>query len=116
MARIGEAFQIGNMVSRQAARRRGRPTAAATVVLPMPPGSASLIWIAESTGLCHEHPHQGRSQPGSRGWLEISRRRRKRAEARPFAALIAHGSFSSMPVLEVTSSAISRSRRQLAGL
>jgi hypothetical protein len=33
-----------------------------------------------------------------------------------FAALIAHGIFSSMPVLEVTSPGIPRSRRQWAGL
>jgi hypothetical protein len=39
----------------------------------------------------------------------------ERAEAQ-FAALIAHGTFSSMPILEVTSSGIPRSRRQLAGL
>jgi hypothetical protein len=81
-----------------------------------------------------------RAQAGSRGWLEIptstrsqhpwraephdlrhcqksvSDRELETAEAQHFAALIAHGSFSSMPVLEVTSSAISRSRRQLAGL
>jgi hypothetical protein len=46
----------------------------------------------------------------------VSDREFERPEAQHFAALIAHGIFSSMPVLEVTSSGISRSRRQLAGL
>ena len=46
----------------------------------------------------------------------VSDRELERAEAQHFAALIAHGIFSSMPVLEVTSSGIPRSRRQLAGL
>src|SRR6266478_6338501 len=46
----------------------------------------------------------------------VSNREFERAEAQHFAALIAHGIFSSMPVLEVTSSWIPRSRRQLAGL
>jgi hypothetical protein len=46
----------------------------------------------------------------------VSDREFERAEAQHFAALIAHGIFSSMPVLEVTSPGISRSRRQLAGL
>jgi hypothetical protein len=41
---------------------------------------------------------------------------RSRAEAQGFAALIAHRIFSSMPVFEVTSPGISRSRRHLAGL
>jgi len=40
----------------------------------------------------------------------------ERAEAQDFAALIAHGIFSSMPVLEVISPGIPRSRRQWAGL
>jgi hypothetical protein len=46
----------------------------------------------------------------------VSDREFERAEAQHFAALIAHGIFSSMPVLEVTSPGIPRSRRQLAGL
>jgi len=41
-----------------------------------------------------------------------SDRQFERAEAQGFAALIARGIFSSMPVLEVTSSGIPRSRRQ----
>jgi hypothetical protein len=46
----------------------------------------------------------------------VSDRQFERAEAQDFAALIAHGIFSSMPVLEVTSPGIPRSRRQWAGL
>jgi hypothetical protein len=46
----------------------------------------------------------------------FSDRQLERAEAQDFAALIAHGIFSSMPVLEVTSPGIPRSRRQRAGL
>src|SRR3954454_7542567 len=46
----------------------------------------------------------------------VSDREFERAEAHHFAALIAHGIFSSMPVLEMSSPGISRSRRQLAGL
>jgi hypothetical protein len=46
----------------------------------------------------------------------VSDRKFERAEAQHFAALITHGIFSSMPVLEVISSGIPRSRRQLAGL
>jgi hypothetical protein len=46
----------------------------------------------------------------------VSDREFEGAKAQHFGALVAHGSFSSMPVLEVTSSEISRSRRQLAGL
>ena len=38
------------------------------------------------------------------------------AEAQHLAALIARGIFSPMPVLEVTSPGLPRSRRQLAGL
>jgi hypothetical protein len=40
----------------------------------------------------------------------------QRAEAQHFAVRIVHAIFSAMPVLEGTSSGISRSRRQLAGL
>ena len=40
----------------------------------------------------------------------------ERAEAQDFPVLIARGIFSPMPVLEVTSPGIPRSRRQLAGL
>jgi hypothetical protein len=40
----------------------------------------------------------------------------ERAEAQHFAALITHGIFSSKLVLELTSSGVPRSRRQLAGL
>jgi hypothetical protein len=46
----------------------------------------------------------------------VSDREFERAEAQHFAALVVHASFSSVPVLEVTSPGISRSRRQLAGL
>jgi len=45
-----------------------------------------------------------------------SDRQFERAEAQDCLVLTAHGIFSSIPVLEVTSSGISRSRRQLAGL
>jgi hypothetical protein len=44
------------------------------------------------------------------------RREFERAEAQHFAALIAHGIFSAVPVLEVISTGLPRSRRQLAGL
>jgi hypothetical protein len=46
----------------------------------------------------------------------VSDRQFERAEAQDFAAPIAHGIFSSMAVLEVTSPGIPRSRRQWAGL
>ena len=46
----------------------------------------------------------------------VSDRQFERAEAQDLAVLIAHGIFSSMPVLEATSPGIPRSRRQLAGL
>ena len=46
----------------------------------------------------------------------VSDRQFERAEAQDFPVLIAHGIFSSIPVLEVTSPGIPRSRRQLAGL
>ena len=46
----------------------------------------------------------------------ISDRQFKISEAQDLAALIAHQMFTSIPVLEVTSPGIPRSRRQLAGL
>ena len=46
----------------------------------------------------------------------VSDRQFETAEAQYFAALIAHGMFSSKPGFEVTSPGIPRSRRQLAGL
>src|SRR5260221_5563670 len=46
----------------------------------------------------------------------VSDRQLERAEAQHFAAPIAHGIFSSIALLEVTSPGIPRSRRQLAGL
>jgi hypothetical protein len=46
----------------------------------------------------------------------VSDRQFERAGAQGFPVLIAHGIFSSMPVLEVTSPGIPRSRRQWAGL
>jgi hypothetical protein len=46
----------------------------------------------------------------------VSDREFERAEAQHFAALIAHGIFPSMAVLEVISPGISRLRRQWAGL
>jgi hypothetical protein len=48
--------------------------------------------------------------------MSVLNRQLERAEAQDFPMLITHGRFSSMPVLEVTSSGISRSRRQWAGL
>jgi hypothetical protein len=45
-----------------------------------------------------------------------SDRQFERAEAQDFPVLIAHGTFSSVPVLKVTSPGFPRSRRQLAGL
>src|ERR1700732_4496243 len=46
----------------------------------------------------------------------VSDRQFERAESQDFPVPIAHGIFSSMPVLEVTSPGIARSPRQLAGL
>jgi hypothetical protein len=46
----------------------------------------------------------------------VPNRQFERAEAQHFAALVAHGIFSSKLVLEPTSSGIARWRRQLAGL
>jgi len=46
----------------------------------------------------------------------VSDRQFERAKAQDFPMPIAHGIFSSRPVIEVTSPGISRSRRQLAGL
>jgi hypothetical protein len=42
----------------------------------------------------------------------VSDRQFERAEAQDFPVLIAHGIFASMPVLDVTSPGIPRSRRQ----
>jgi hypothetical protein len=47
---------------------------------------------------------------------EVCLRFTLRARSSELAALIAHGKFSSAPVLKVTSPGIPRSRRQLAGL
>ena len=49
-------------------------------------------------------------------WPHVNPQARQGAEAQHFAALIARGIFSSMPVLEVASPGLPRSRRQLAGL
>jgi hypothetical protein len=54
--------------------------------------------------------------PFVRSTKHVSDRQFERAEAPDFAAVIAHGIFSSMAVLQVTSPGILRSRRQWAGL
>jgi hypothetical protein len=46
----------------------------------------------------------------------VSDRQFQRAEAQHLAALVAHGMFSTMPVLKAASPGIPRSRRQFAGL
>jgi len=72
--------------------------------------------------LLHQDNQEIRGAPAKRHDLcavcqkSFSDRQFERAEAQDFPVLIAHGKFSSIPVLEVTSPGIPRSRRQLAGL